>query len=123
MTVTAADGFGLAAFLLNVWGNLLLTSKSATGWYVRIIAIICWGAYGLAAASWPNLVNAVTFFCINCYGLWKWKRAKPTDVERLKSALRWYADGCPVPSRHRDDADPTGHAYDGGVRARRELEV
>ena len=71
---TVPNLLGLLAFALNVWGNLELTRKSARGWYVRIVAILFWGAYGLAAASWPNIVNAATFLCINGYGLWKWKR-------------------------------------------------
>lgn len=64
---------GFAAFVLNVWGNLLLARKSERGWWVRIASIILWGAYGIGAASWPNILNAVTFFGINCYGLWKWR--------------------------------------------------
>lgn len=68
---------GFAAFLLNVWGNILLTRKSRNGWYVRIASILLWGAYGIGAASWPNVANAVVFLGINGYGLWKWR---PSNV-------------------------------------------
>lgn len=67
---------GFVAFALNVWGNWLLTRKSESGWTVRIVSILCWGAYGIGAASWPNVVNAVTFLGINIYGLRRWRNER-----------------------------------------------
>lgn len=78
MTLTWVDVLGFGAFVLNVWGNWLLTRKSSNGWVVRIVAIVLWGAYGVGAASWPNIVNAITFFGINCVGWWKWKHQPPS---------------------------------------------
>ena len=72
--LTLAELVGFVGFALNVWGNLALTSKSTHGWTIRIASNLCWGAYGFGSASWPNLVNAATFFGINCYGLWRWTR-------------------------------------------------
>ena len=70
----AINAAGFAAFALNVWGNLLLARKATSGWLLRIASIVLWGAYGLGAASWPNVANAVVFFGINVYGLRKWQR-------------------------------------------------
>lgn len=74
--MTLVEVVGFAGFVLNVWGNLLLARKSRNGWYIRIVSIVLWGIYGVGAASWPNVANAVTFFGINVYGLWKWKQEK-----------------------------------------------
>jgi hypothetical protein len=76
------EGVGIVSFLLNVWGNLLLTRKSRHGWVVRIIAIVCWGFYGGFTASVPMLLNAVTFFGINVYGWRKWRAEE--------RAARWH---------------------------------
>lgn len=76
MPVTLNDAAGFAAFLLNVWGNLLLARKSETGWPVRIASILLWGAYAWSVSSLPMLANAATFFCINCYSAWKWRRER-----------------------------------------------
>jgi hypothetical protein len=72
--VTFVDFNGFLSFALNVAGNLMLTWKWRSGWAVRIIAIISWGIYGAQLSSWPMIANAVTFFCINCYGWWKWRK-------------------------------------------------
>lgn len=74
MSPALVNIFGFAAFVTNVWGNLLLARKSTRGWHLRIVSIVLWGVYGVAAASWPNIVNAATFFLINLYGLWKWRQ-------------------------------------------------
>jgi hypothetical protein len=76
--VTLGDAIGFAAFLTNVAGNLLLTGKSVHGWWIRIVAIVLWFVYARSTASWPMTANAVTFFGINCYGLWKWNRERKT---------------------------------------------
>ncbi len=76
MHVTSVDAFGFAAFASNVWGNILLARKSEKGWWVRIGSIVLWGVYGYAAASLPNLANAVVFLGINIYGLLKWRRER-----------------------------------------------
>lgn len=67
------DAFGFAAFVSNVWGNWLLAQKSRRGWVVRIVSIVLWGAYGSTLANVPMILNAATFFAINCYGWWKWR--------------------------------------------------
>lgn len=79
--VSAVDIAGFAAFALNVWGNVLLARKSQRGWWIRIASIILWGVYGIGAASWPNVVNAVTFFGINVYGLRQWRRTRLAEKE------------------------------------------
>lgn len=76
MTLSFDDAFGFAAFLSNVAGNLLLARKSEKGWPVRIGSILLWGAYGLRTASLPIMANAATFFVINIYGMWSWRRAR-----------------------------------------------
>ncbi len=68
------DIAGFAAFLSNVYGNLLLARQRADGWYVRIVSILLWGLYGWSTASLPMLANAATFLGINIYGLYKWKK-------------------------------------------------
>lgn len=80
--MTWVDVVGFLAFLTNVAGNLLLASKTIWGWYVRIVSILLWLAYAYDTASMPLIANALTFFGINCYGLWKWKREARSKVER-----------------------------------------
>lgn len=65
---------GLAAFLLNVVGNLMLARRRMAGWLVRLAAITAWGIYAMLAWSPSLLANAITFFGINCYGYWNWRR-------------------------------------------------
>ncbi len=77
MTLSFDDAFGFAAFVSNVVGNLLLARKSEKGWPVRIGSILLWGAYGVRTASLPIMANAATFLCINVYGMWSWRRARP----------------------------------------------
>lgn len=74
MTVTLADANGFVSFLLNVAGNVMLIWKWKSGWAVRIVAIVSWGLYGWQIASLPIILNAVTFFCINVAGWWRWRR-------------------------------------------------
>lgn len=65
---------GIAAFVLNVVGNLLLARRSIRGWAVRIVSIVLWGVYAANILSLSLLLNAITFFGINCYGWWNWRR-------------------------------------------------
>lgn len=77
MTITFIEIVGFAAFLTNVAGNLMLVWQTAFGWYgwaMRILAIVLWFAYAFDTADLPLIANAVTFFCINCWGVWKWRR-------------------------------------------------
>ena len=74
--MTWVDANGFLSFILNVAGNLMLAWKWPSGWIVRIVAIISWGIYGASIASNPIILNAVTFFCINCYGWVKWRRER-----------------------------------------------
>jgi hypothetical protein len=82
--VTWIDANGFLSFLLNVAGNLFLAWKWRSGWVVRIVAILSWGLYGVQIRSNPIILNAVTFFCINCYGWWKWRKEE--------RAAQWFED-------------------------------
>lgn len=63
---------GWVALVLNVWGNLALTSKGATGWLVRLACNACWIAYAVNTSAWALLANHAVFVPINVYGWWKW---------------------------------------------------
>ena len=67
---------GFLAFLTNVAGNLMLAWQTIWGWVVRLVSISLWFVYAYSESSPSLIANAVTFFCINIFGLWKWKRAK-----------------------------------------------
>lgn len=67
---------GIAAFLLNVAGNLLLAWKSVWGWAVRVVSIVLWGIYAYDTASLAMMLNSITFFFINIVGFWKWRRER-----------------------------------------------
>ncbi len=71
---------GFAAFATNVAGNLMLAGKSARGWVVRLVSIVLWFIYAANTSSPALVANAVTFFAINCYGLWKWKREAAAGI-------------------------------------------
>lgn len=75
MTELVVTIVGFAAFATNVLGNVLLARKHISGWLVRLVSIVLWGIYGSKITSWPMVANAVTFFCINLYGFWNWRRA------------------------------------------------
>ena len=65
---------GFLAFALNVAGNLLLTSKNSRGWIIRIWSNAAQIGYAVLIVS-PSLVtNGSTFFAINLYGWWRWRR-------------------------------------------------
>ena len=70
------EAIGIVAFLTNVWANILIAHKSERGWWVRLISNVFWLAFGIAAFSIANILNAVTFACINVYGLRRWRRER-----------------------------------------------
>lgn len=74
MNPLLVETIGFVAFVLNVYGNWLLAVKSERGWLVRIVSIVCWGVYAGKTQSLAMMTNAVTFFGINCYGFWKWRK-------------------------------------------------
>jgi nicotinamide riboside transporter PnuC len=91
---TFVELLGYAAFVSNVAGNLMLAQQTIWGWVVRIVAILLWGAYGWSTADSPMIANACTFFCINCYGWWKWRRT----AQQVQEANVMVAKGHPAGS-------------------------
>lgn len=77
-TSTAVELVGIVAFLTNVWANILIARKAESGWVVRLVSNVWWLAFGIAAASLANVLNAVTFAAINVYGLLRWRRERIT---------------------------------------------
>ena len=67
------EAVGYAAYGLNVMGTCLLAYKSIWGWVFRVVSISLWGIYASEIESGPMITNAITFFAINCFGLWKWR--------------------------------------------------
>lgn len=86
MTPLVVEIVGFVAFALNVLGNYLLAVKSDRGWLVRLVSIVCWGVYGGKTQSWPMIANAVTFFGINCFGYWKWRKEARWREEQRRAA-------------------------------------
>lgn len=86
MTFEWIEIVGFAAFISNVGGNLLLAWKNITGWIVRLVSIVLWGFYAADIDSPSLLANAATFFCINCIGFWKWRRAEKNLEEEHRDA-------------------------------------
>ena len=86
--MTFVDANGFLSFALNVAGNMMLAWKWRSGWVVRIVAIVSWGLYGWQIASKPIVLNAATFFCINCYGWWKWRKEAMALAARAEAAAR-----------------------------------
>jgi hypothetical protein len=74
------------AFALNVWGNWLLAVKSERGWLVRIASIVLWGIYAGQTASIAMTANSITFFGINCFGYWKWRKEARWFEDQRRSA-------------------------------------
>ena len=86
MEFTLIEIVGFFAYLTNVAGNLLLARKNIWAWPVRMVSIVAWGIYAWDIASLSLLANAVTFFGINCYGLYYWlkdRKKKPDPDERV----------------------------------------
>lgn len=65
---------GWVAAVLNVWGNLALTTKGLRGWIIRIACNLCWMPYGIYTRAWALCANHLLFVAINSYGWWKWRR-------------------------------------------------
>lgn len=97
--MTLVDVLGVIGFLLNVWGNLLLTRRSRNGWWVRISSNVLWLLHSamLRDVSVPVALNALTFLGINVYGLWKWRSSQEQETER--TVLRFTVDTL-VPSEN-----------------------
>ena len=88
MTMSAwlVEAIGIIAFETNVWANILIARKSEAGWIVRLVSNAFWLAFGIAALSLANILNAVTFAAINVYGLRRWRR------ERLEASVFMKSD-------------------------------
>lgn len=65
---------GWLAFALNVWGNMMLTTKSRAGWVVRLACNVCWLPYAVLTGAWALLANHVLFMGINVLGWMRWRR-------------------------------------------------
>lgn len=76
MTVILIELVGILAFLSNVWANILIAHKKESGWVVRLGSNALWLAFGIAALSLANILNAVTFAVINVYGLRRWRKER-----------------------------------------------
>lgn len=70
----AAEVLGWGAFVLNVWGNMKLTTKSKVGWMIRLVANVAWIIYSFFAFAWPLFINHIAFFYINIVGWRRWNR-------------------------------------------------
>lgn len=75
---------GWVAAVLNVWGNLALTTKGIRGWIIRIACNLCWMPYGVYTRAWALLANHLLFVGINCYGWWKWRRDELRLTARIE---------------------------------------
>jgi hypothetical protein len=73
---TWAESVGFAAFLLNVWGNWLMTKRDARGWWVRIACNFVQLAYAALILSPSLVVSAVVFLGINVKGIVEWRRPR-----------------------------------------------
>lgn len=86
---------GILAWLLNVVGNIMLAYKRRSGWPVRLVSIILWGIYAWNIWSLALIGNSITFFGINLWGWWNWRKPKQPE---------------PLPCRR---YDPWSVPYDG----------
>ncbi len=76
MRLTWVECVGLVAFVLNVWGNLMLARLKTGGWVVRLLTNVVWVVYALYTdGGWPMMLNHIVFFWINIDGYLKWARA------------------------------------------------
>lgn len=65
---------GWLAFALNVWGNMMLTTKSRSGRMVRLACNICWLPYAVLTGAWALLANHIVFMGINVIGWVRWHK-------------------------------------------------
>lgn len=84
---------GYLAVGLNILGNLLLTSKSARGWYIRITSNVAQLIYALCIASWPITSNALIFMPINLLGLYRWHKLNEGHLPECRT-LRFRTCNC-----------------------------
>ena len=80
------EAVGIVAFGTNVWANILIARKSESGWIVRLVSNAFWLAFGIAALSLANILNAVTFAAINVYGLRRWRRERLEGNMHMQSS-------------------------------------
>lgn len=99
---------GFLAFATNVAGNLMLAWQTIWGWVVRLVSISLWFVYAYNESSPSLIANAVTFFCINIFGLWKWRRdrererGKPSYEDLLGALYEVTGAARDLASKHRD---------------------
>lgn len=74
MSPFVGESIGMAGFVTNVAGNMLLTRKNTHGWWVRIVSNLLWTIYAGAEGSISVNVNHGVFFALNIYGWWKWRK-------------------------------------------------
>lgn len=74
------DLFGWAAFGLNVWGNLALTSLSVKGWVIRLVSNAAWLIYSAYTGAWPLFWNHAVFTVINIVGWHKWSKMDAATI-------------------------------------------
>ena len=88
---------GLVAWATNLGGNVLVMLKRSSGWAVRIISILLWGAYGITDTSLPNLLNSISFLIFNVYAWRRWRIEeihKRAEEQRIKREIAQGQRGC-----------------------------
>lgn len=80
MTHFSEEAIGMAGFLTNLAGNLLLTKKNKHGWWIRIVSNMLWTVYAGTTASFSVNINHVVFFFLNIYGWYNWSKNRNADV-------------------------------------------
>jgi nicotinamide riboside transporter PnuC len=77
------EAVGVVAFILNVWGNLMLARLRTGGWIVRLLTNVVWVVYSFNTdGGWPLMLNHLVFFYINVDGWMQWRRAQAAGVLR-----------------------------------------
>ena len=76
---------GYTATALNIWGNVMLTRMSRTGWLLRLAVNVLYILWSLQVDnSGPILANHLVFVAINIKGFVAWKQltdqAAPSKV-------------------------------------------
>ena len=88
--------FGWVAAVLNVAGNLALTTKSSKGWIIRIVCNLFWLPYAAYTRAWALGANHLLFVVINAYGWWKWRRE-----DRLQARIEVPGETPPIDALER----------------------